>query len=122
MTIASIIQLIQSYRYSFSQEDGLQSGVAEVLTTAGIQFIREYKIGAAGRIDFYLPTLRCGIEVKAANSGGGPSKVTKQLLAYADHPEIDSLIAVSTRSSLRSLPDTLRNKPLYKVILWANGL
>lgn len=121
MTIPEIVHLLESYRYSFSEEDALQKGIAAVLELAGVEFVREYRLGA-GRIDFYLPSLRCGIEIKAANSGGGPSKVTKQLLAYADHPEIDSLIAVSTRFSLRYLPTTLRNKPLYKVILWANGL
>jgi hypothetical protein len=122
MTVADIIQLILSYRYSFSQEDGLQSGIDEALTTAGIQFVREHKMGAAGRIDFYLPALRCGIELKAGRSGGGPSKVCGQLVGYAEHPDIDELIVVSTRASLRSLPVTLRGKPLHAVILWANGL
>lgn len=114
-----IVNLIKSWRYAFVDEEGLQDGIAKALEQAGLEFRKEYHLGDAGRIDFYLPVLKLGIEVKSGKSGGGPSKVLKQLIGYADHPDVAGLILVTTRASSRNIPGTLRGKPVQVAFIWA---
>jgi len=114
-----ICEMLKAWHYAFVNEEGLQDGIAQALTEAGIEFHKEYYLGSAGRIDFYLPALKLGIEVKAGKSGGGPSKVLKQLIGYADHPDVDGLILVTTRASARNIPGTLRGKPVQVAFIWA---
>lgn len=117
-----IMTLLESWRYAFVDEDDLHEGIAMMLDLAGETYKHEYRIGHAGRIDFYLSGRKIGIEVKVGRSGGGPSAVIEQLVGYADHPDIEGLIVVTTRMAMKTLPSTLRGKPLGVVVLWANGL
>lgn len=69
-----------------------------------------------GRIDFYLPIVGLGVELKARC---GPSALATQLLAYAYSPEILALVLVTANArTARGLPDTLNGKPLVVCELW----
>lgn len=122
MNIAEILGNISLHQYHHSRERGLQDGIEQVLRRLGLDVRREHPLGDAGTIDFYLPEVRLGIEVKSGRTGGGPSKVAQQLARYAEHPDIAELAIVSTRASLRLLPHVLCGKPLNAVLLFANGL
>lgn len=120
--MSEIISLLESWRYAFMDEADLHDGIAIMLDLAKEAYQREHRMGTAGRIDFYLQNRKIGIEVKVGRSGGGPSAVIEQLVGYADHPDIEGLIVVTTRMAMKKLPATLRGKPLGVVVLWANGL
>lgn len=93
---------------------------------AGIAAKREYQLGRAfGRLDLFIPSGDAGdpgvaIELKA---DGGPSTVLRQLLRYADSPEVGALLLVTSRAALRGgLPATLNDKPLRVYCAWRDGL
>lgn len=111
--------VMRSCRFNFSNEKELQAGIEELLTQEGINFAREHQLPPVGRIDFYLPDDRIGIEVKVK---GSPSDVLKQFHGYCGHADIDALLVVSSRTKLGNLPDVLNHKPVLGVSLWANGI
>jgi hypothetical protein len=123
-TVAQLIDRLRGYRLPVSSELRFQEGVAEVLTRLGEPYQPERQLFSAagvrlGRIDFYLPIRRVGLELKVK---GSPSDVTRQLLRYTQSPAIDELALVTWRRELGRLPTTLGGKPLHVVACWKGGL
>lgn len=111
-----LLRLLKTYRYPIGSEAGLQLGLARVLTDHDIDFIREHNLGAEyGRIDFYLPGDKCGIELKIK---GSRSEVLRQLHRYAQSPDISSLILITGRARLAFAPITICEKPVLAASLW----
>lgn len=112
---------LRRHRLPFGDELACQRTVAIILEQLGIVAEREVAVsGARGRIDFYVPDVQLGIELKVK---GGPSEVARQLLRYAEAPEIAGLMLVTGRARLAAgLPDTLSGKPLRVVATWRGGL
>lgn len=112
-TAATIASILTSHRYHFANELELHAGLARVLESAGVAFFREHPLDPFGRIDFLcydastVPTI--GMEVKIREPRAA---VLRQLTGYASHPQIASLILVTTRFQLRSMPPELNGKPL----------
>ena len=121
MTTDRIAQALLSHRLPLGDEIAAQRTVALVLADIGVTAEREVQVsGSRGRIDFYVPDLKLGIELKVK---GSPSDVARQLQRYAQAPEIDTLMLVTGRAALRSsLPATLAGKPLTVVCTWRGGL
>ena len=115
-----IVRMIESHRYAFTTEAGLQAGIEAVLEGRGMDYERERRLDEEGRdrIDFYLPELRLGIEVKV---GGSFAAVTRQLLRYASCEYVDVLMLVTSRSRHLAVPDRLGGKPV-RVVFLAGGL
>ena len=108
--VAGVLARIREYRFLSSAEAELQALIARALTQEGIAFEREVDLGAAGRIDFLLPSCGAGLEVKVQ---GSPTEVLRQLQRYAGVPAIAQLVLATTRARLRSMPPTLNGKPLH---------
>lgn len=89
----------------------LQEGIARVLSRHGIGFEREVRLPGRGRIDFVVAGV-IGLEVKVR---GSLSPVTRQLWRYAEAPELEALVLITTRSLHLDFPDELNGKP-FRII------
>src|SRR5215510_3383221 len=88
----SFVELICGYRYITGNEIDLQDGLSRVFDLNQVTYVREYDLGPnSGRIDFFLPDSRIGVELKVQ---GSPTGVLRQLYRYTLSPSIDSLILV----------------------------
>lgn len=107
MTSAHLASILTSYRYHFADELELHAGLARALESAGVGFLREHRLDPFGRIDFLCGDI--GLEVKIQEPRAA---VLRQLGGYARHASIASLVLVTTRFQLRSMPPELHGKPL----------
>ena len=113
--LTTVVRLLTSHRFRWSNEDELQMGISQVLAEAGIPHEREAVLSGAGRIDFLLPD-GIGLEVKV---DGAPAVVARQILAYARHPGITALVVVTARAGTASLlPASSSGKEIHVVSLW----
>lgn len=103
--------------FRVSTEGDLQDSIARVLTGCGIDFDREVRLNSADVIDFVVGTT--GIEVKIK---GSLPALTRQLHRYAQHDRIQSLVVVTNRARLRSVPDVLNGKPVAVYSLLGSSL
>lgn len=109
-TAAEVADLLRRHRSNTRLEVRLQDAMAKLLTAEGIVFEREHSLGKRDRIDFYLPSVSAGIEVKV---DGATSAVTRQLHRYLRHPSLDALILCTTLVRHTMLPPKLAGKPLH---------
>ena len=114
---AAVRQVLASYRFRFQNEAELQLGIATALEAAGIAFEREVRFDAANRIDFLLPG-GLGIEVKI---DGSSTQLVRQLVRYADRPEVSELLLVTSKPTLSPTrgADSAKicGKPLHVYVL-----
>jgi hypothetical protein len=111
-TIDAVRAVLEGKRYRHANEHQLQDGIELVLQRAGIIFDREVILSPRDRIDFLVGGV--GIEVKCE---GGLSAVARQLLRYTIHPQIESILLVSSRSQLSVVPSMLGGKPVQVLVL-----
>lgn len=111
-TALEIAEVLRAHRYQFAHEDGLQAGIAEALTAAGMPFRREVRLSATDRLDVMVHGV--GIEVKVA---GSTDRVLGQLQRYAAREQVTDLVLVTTRARHRALPVEVGGKPLAIVYL-----
>lgn len=102
---------ICSRRYRFSDETMLQNGIAKVLAEDGIAFEREYPLGR-DRVDFFVQGI--ALEVKV---DGSLSEVTRQLHRYAQHPDVQIVALVTTKSQHCRMPSEMAGKPVRVIHL-----
>lgn len=120
-----IVNDLGRFTFRFGDEATLQRGIAGALEQGRIAADREVELGPAGRIDFLarFPTdtgdVKVGIEVKC---DGSISALVRQLQRYADHPDVNALAVVISRSRLGNLPHALCGKPLAVVSLQRSAL
>lgn len=113
----ALLEAVRSTRFHYVSEDDLQRGMAELLTSLGISYEREYRLDAQSRIDFLVDGA-LGIEVKI---DGSASDLGYQVLRYLQNDAIKGLVVISTRSSHRDLPKTLEGKPIWVVYLFTSA-
>lgn len=103
-------------RYSFSAHDEhrMYHLLEGVLTDAGLAFVREHRLDAKSRLDFWFPELRTAMEVKVQ---GAPHRVLAQVRRYAEHEAVSAVLLVSTLAKLARTPETLAGKPARAVRL-----
>jgi hypothetical protein len=105
--LAAVLTVLKRHRYCYQDEHQLQEGLAQALTLGGLPAEREVRLSARSRLD--IRTGRVGIEVKVA---GTADAALRQLRRYAEHPDLDALVLVTTRAAHRALPDQIGGKPL----------
>lgn len=109
-----VADVIQANRYTYSREADLQQGIAVALAAVGLPAVREVRLSGRDVIDVMCGDV--GVEVKVA---GRPAPVARQLLRYAEHPQVAALVLVTTRSTLRAVPRELAGKPV--LVVWLPG-
>ena len=120
VSLSGFLEILKTYRYSVGSEERFQRGVEQALRRHGIVFLREHQLGAPyGRIDFYLPDVKVGIELKVK---GSPSQVLRQLHRYAYCPDISALILLTARARLAFSPMQVNGRPLVSVPVWEGQL
>lgn len=117
-TAQQVIEILESYKFTYNTEVELQNAIERVFKDKEIAFQRECRLGDDLRIDFMVSE-GIGIEIKIK---GSPSDVARQLLNYANRPEIKCLILVTGRMALSRLPAELLGKKLYVFPLWRSFL
>jgi hypothetical protein len=121
LTAYAIAGALKTIRCPFSVETDVHDVVAQIVRALDLVAIHEHRLpGDAGRIDFYLPVMGLGIEVKVK---GNPTEVLMQLQRYALQDEVNALLLVTTRHRLaQTTPGELSGKPIVVASLWRGGL
>lgn len=114
MTPAEISRLLSAVTLRGANEADIQHAIACALADAGLAANREVDIGAAGRIDFEIPAVRLGVEVKVK---GSTKEVTEQISRYAETGRYDAVLLVTTLRRHR-MPATLCGVPILVCHLW----
>ncbi len=114
MVIDDVFKLLNSLDCRGAHENTIQVAIERALLKAGHRVEREVRIGEAGRIDFEIPDLRLGIEVKV---DGAATAVTEQLSRYAETGRYDTVMLVTTKRR-HKMPDTLCGVPIRVCHLW----
>lgn len=118
VTAGDIAKALRAFRFIYSNEKQLQSGVARALASRGIAFEPEKDLGRDfGIVDFMVG--RIAIEVKIK---GSPSAVARQLIRYCGCPDVDEIILFTGRRRLGGLPRKLGGKKLRVLSIWATML
>ena len=111
-SFTEIAKLISKYAFTYQNEKDLQDGIENVLILGKIKYIREFKMTARERIDFYLPDTKTGIEIKTK---GAETQIIRQLLRYSQLDLINELILITTKSAYP--PGTLNKKPCNSIYI-----
>lgn len=114
--IETIIEAVQSKRYSFNNEKELQDGIELALQNRNVQYIREAIVPPKDRVDFLVGSI--GVEVKIKSS---LANLTRQIHRYAQWEGISSVLVITSLNRLRNLPATLNGKPVHVIVIGAIG-
>ena len=115
-----LLGMLLSYQIPYGNERAMQTCIGKILEDNNIEYIPEHCFCDRDRIDFWLPEQRIALECKV---DGGATKVLSQLLRYAEHEQVGSVILVTCRARHRSeMSDltTLNNKPFS--LIWVASL
>lgn len=116
MTPAELTSAIARGRYRQGDEYRLHEDLAAKLTSLGIEFEREVRLGSANRIDF-LCAGGIGIECKAR---ADKRATFRQLARYAELEQITALILVT--ATAMGVPAEIGGKPVFYVPLGRSSL
>lgn len=97
--LEAIIDRLPRYRYAFTGETQLHTGIADVLGREGIAFEREV-IAGANRFDFLCgddATLGAGVVIEAKIKGSFAEALT-QVARYCEVPDVSAVVLVTTRT------------------------
>ena len=111
VTPATLVEILRRYRIQGNCEASVQVAILRAFEAEHVTYVRECDLGVGvGRIDFFCSGV--GVEVKTR---GSRNDVLRQLKRYADCDLIDGLVLVTTRNSLRAMPESLNGKPVLTV-------
>lgn len=111
MEINQIVSIIRSARLDMSNEKAAQEQLATILTIAGIEFHREFRLSPADIVDFLVD----GIAVELKMRGAQKKAIFRQLQRYAKHPEVRAILLVAGISM--GLPNQVEGKDAFVINL-----
>lgn len=115
LAAGAVVAHLQKFRFSVSEETAFQSGVFRALSRLGVPVKKEYELkGGHGRVDFYLPDQRIGLELKVK---GSTAAVTRQVFRYAESGQFDALILVTTDPLHTRLPATMGSVAIHALCI-----
>jgi hypothetical protein len=113
-----LAELLEVFRFHYTDEDSLQRGVEEALTGAGVEFTREAIIDV-GRLDFLVhASVDIGIEIKI---DGAPATVVRQLTRYLNSDSIQGLVLVTSKRHHRRFAGTHVTGKSLEVVWLGHG-
>lgn len=96
-------------------EYAMQEAATLRLVAAGAPVQREYPLSDRDRPDLIVGDLSTGAVCVECKAAGPSSAVLRQLVRYARHRSVESLVLVTRRASHRDLPVEVLGKPLTVV-------
>lgn len=115
MKWTEISTLLGMYRMPYNSEKELHRAMIQVFDAKGIEFEYEVRLGDHGIIDFLLPEIALGIEVKIK---GGVKDIYKQCKRYCASGKISVLILYTAKAM--DLPSEIEGIPCH-VVSVGNG-
>jgi hypothetical protein len=113
MTSADLVAILNaSAGHAQASEAALSELIESVLQSLTLDARKEVWLNSTDRIDYMVG--RVGIELKVK---GSVSSITRQLSRYAQSPQVDELILVTTRMQHRSVPASLNQKTITVVTM-----
>lgn len=110
MTVSEIVKTLSGFRYRFCNEYQLQDGVEAVVRASGWEYVREFKLSAHDRPDFWFPSSGVAVEIKV---DGSTASVIRQIHRYAQHPEVRGIILISSRARhIFAIPENISGIPV----------
>lgn len=106
-SIRTIVELIQSSRFTLSSEKALQAEMETVFLRSGLAFRREVRLAPGDIIDFLFDD-GIGLEVKIK---GGKMDIYSQCVRYCASPDIRSLV-LATNVAM-GFPPAIVGKPAF---------
>lgn len=112
MLLNRIVNELPRFAYRYANEAELHTGIAQVLTGAGVPFQHEFVAGPRDRYDFLVDS---GIVIEA-KSKGSLSSALLQCARYLKRDDVSVVVLVTTRSWGKVAP-TYTTKDTQKSIL-----
>jgi len=106
MDLRTITKLIQSRRFSLSDEKKLQGEIEEEFVSAGVGYRREVRLDDRNIIDFMIGPI--GIEVKIK---GARLNIFRQIERYAAFGDVEKLLLVTNVPM--GMPELVKGKPIH---------
>lgn len=109
--IEDVYRTLSRYRFTLTSESELQKEIGTILPQA----VREYRLDAKNRLDFFLEGIAIEVKIK-----GGAKDIYKQCERYCAFDEVRSLILITNRSM--GFPPEINGKPCYVLKLGRSWL
>jgi hypothetical protein len=118
-SLERIVAALSTARFTVSNEEALQRGVAVQLEAAAPgMFAREQRLSQRDRPDFFALAIGIVVEVKWGRSGGSDTSVYRQLARYAEDPRVRAIVfATPSRRVASAIPDLVGSVPVRRVVL-----
>lgn len=114
---SDILELLRRYRFNFTSELEMQSGIEQVLKSNKLDYQREYVLTSEDRLDFMVEGV--AIECKVAGSKGD---LCRQIERYARHDDVNSVLVVTNRIRHSDVPGWLHGKEVMVFSVVLGGL
>jgi len=123
MSAQQIIAVIKSVQLGYATEAELQTQLLDLLKGEQLDVVPEFRLSARDRVDFLVNLPQCKIALECKIKGA-PTTVVAQLARYAESPEVNEIVLVtSVRKHLAAEAFREREilgKPLHGV--WIGGM
>ena len=108
-----ILSMLEHCRFRFNDERDLQDGIAQAMSTAGVEFEREKILGPQDRPDFLIAgSIAMEIKIK-----GSIAEALRQIDRYTGHQAVAAVLLVGTPGWLNRVPPEIRGKPVFSLRL-----
>lgn len=102
----SLRDFLSQFRFNFTSEAELQTGIEQALAASSFRVQREYRLSEADRLDFLIDD-ELVIEVKI---GSSTQAVQRQLWRYAQNDLPQGFLLVTNRAG-HMIPHSFNGKP-----------
>jgi hypothetical protein len=109
MTVEDVADLLTNYKIPHSSEIEMQSAIAKILASEGVQFVREKVLSKKDVVDFLVEG-GVAIECKVK---GRPLSIHRQLERYAGYDDVNGIILFSAVHM--GVKSEINGKPAYMV-------
>lgn len=101
--------LLKEGRFDYVDETICQNEIEHFLRFKKIMFCREHELTGSGICDFYFPTSKLVLEVKAGKNWS-KRRVYRQCERYCQHESVNGLVLAT--GSIQGMPTSICDKPI----------
>jgi hypothetical protein len=113
--VQTIVELLGRACFPLSSETACQQAIETLFAEhfPGVEILREHRLSARDRPDFFAAADGVAIEVKVGGRGQQRAAIIRQLARYAEHDQVKALVLVTGVS----MPRIELAKPVHVVSL-----